>query len=75
LLNKNKSFYLADKAELPAKFQLDASLGFHIAQTGLSLQGGVTNITNTDRVDILGSPPIGRMYWIRLKYNFIGFRF
>jgi iron complex outermembrane receptor protein len=66
---------ITDKAELPSKFQLDASLGFDIAQTGLSLQGSVTNITNTDHVDILGSPPIGRMYWIRLKYNFNGFRF
>jgi outer membrane receptor protein involved in Fe transport len=66
---------LTDKEELPAKFQLDASAGFDISDTGLSVQGSVSNIFDTDNVDLLGPAPIGRTYWLSLKYNFDGLRF
>ena len=66
---------LTDKEELPAKFQLDASAGFDISDTGLAVQGSVSNIFDTDNVDLLGPAPIGRTYWLSLKYNFDGLRF
>ena len=66
---------LTNKEELPAKFQLDASAGFDVAQTGLEVQGSVSNIFDTEHVDVLGPAPIGRTYWISLKYKFSGLRF
>ena len=65
---------LTDKEELPSKFELDLSLGFDIADTGLSVQGSVNNIFDTEKVDILGTAPLGRTFWVSLKYNFDGLR-
>jgi len=66
---------LTNKEELPAKFEMDASAGFDVARTGLSLQVSVNNIFDTDKVDQLGVPPQGRMFWVSLKYDFRGLRF
>lgn len=66
---------LTDKEELPSKFELDLSGGFDISDSGLSLQGSVTNVFDTDKVDLLGPAPMGRMFWLSVKYNFNGFRF
>lgn len=66
---------LTDKEELPSKFQMDVTAGFDIGQTGLNLQASVNNVFDTKRVDILGAPPIGRTFWLSLKYKFNGFRF
>jgi|AntDeeMinimDraft_5_1070356.scaffolds.fasta_scaffold04420_2 iron complex outermembrane receptor protein len=65
---------LNDKEELPSKFQLDASLGFDISDTGLSLQASMSNIFDTQRLDILGPAPQGRTYFVSLQYNFSGLR-
>ena len=66
---------LSNKEELPSKFELDLSTGFNISDTGLALQGSVTNIFDTENVDLLGTAPIGRMFWLSVKYQFNGFRF
>ncbi|MDX1585979.1 MAG: TonB-dependent receptor [Balneolaceae bacterium] len=66
---------LTNKEELPSKFELDVSAGFDISDTGLALQGSVTNVLDTDNVDLLGTAPIGRMFWLSVKYQFNGFRF
>lgn len=66
---------LTNKEELPSKFELDLSAGFDISDTGLALQGSVTNVFDTDNVDLLGTAPIGRMFWLSVKYQFNGFRF
>jgi iron complex outermembrane receptor protein len=63
---------LTDKEELPSKFELDLSLGFDIADTGLSVQGSVNNIFDTEKVDILGTAPLGRTFWLSVKYNYSG---
>ncbi len=65
---------ITNKEELPAKFQLDASIGFNISNTGLSFQGSVSNIFDTERVDILGPAPMGRTAWVSLQYKFSGLR-
>lgn len=65
---------MSDKEELSAKFELDLSLGFDIADTGLSVQGSVNNIFDTEKVDILGTAPLGRTFWLSVKYNYSGFR-
>ncbi|NGP89534.1 TonB-dependent receptor [Fodinibius halophilus] len=65
---------LTDKEELPAKFQLDLSTGFDIADTGLSVQGSVNNVFDNEKVDLLGAAPQGRTYWLSVKYNFDGLR-
>ncbi len=61
--------------ELPSKFELDLSLGFDILDTGFSLQGSVNNILDTEKVDLLGTPAMGRTYWLSMKFDFNGFRF
>lgn len=66
---------LTNKEELPSKFELDLSTGFNISDTGLELQGSVTNVFDTENVDLLGTAPIGRMFWLSVKYQFNGFRF
>ncbi|HKK47069.1 MAG TPA: TonB-dependent receptor, partial [Balneolaceae bacterium] len=66
---------LNDKEELPSKFKMDASAGFDISDSGLSLQASVNNVFDTQRVDLLGTPPIGRTFWLSIKYKFNGFRF
>lgn len=66
---------LTNKEELPSKFELDLSAGFSISDSGLELQGSVTNIFDTENVDLLGTAPIGRMFWLSVKYQFNGFRF
>ncbi|NIW45807.1 MAG: TonB-dependent receptor [Gammaproteobacteria bacterium] len=65
---------LTDKEELPSKFELDLSLGFDVMDTGLALQASVNNVFDTEKVDQLGTPPMGRTFWISLKYNFEGLR-
>ena len=65
----------SDKEELPSKFEVDLSAGFDISDSGLSLQGSVTNVFDTEKVDLLGPAPMGRMFWLSVKYNFNGFRF
>lgn len=61
--------------ELPSKFELDLSTGFDISDIGLSLQASINNVLDTEKVDQLGTPPMGRTFWISLKYNFNGLRF
>lgn len=65
---------LTDKEELPSKFELDLSLGFDVMDTGLSLQASINNVFDTEKVDQLGTPPMGRTIWVSLKYNFEGLR-
>lgn len=64
-----------DKEELPSKFELDLSLGFDIVNSGLSVKGSINNILDTDNVDLLGSAPMGRTYWLSLKFDFDGLQF
>jgi iron complex outermembrane receptor protein len=65
---------ISDKEELPSKFELDLSLGFDIMDTGLSFQASVNNVFDTEKVDQLGTAPLGRTFWVSLKYNFDGLR-
>lgn len=66
---------LTDDEELPSKFELDLSTGFDISDTGLSLQASINNVLDTEKVDQLGTAPMGRTFWVSLKYNFNGLRF
>lgn len=65
---------ISNKEELSSKFELDLSLGFDVMDTGLALQASVNNIFDTEKVDQLGTAPLGRTFWISLKYNFDGLR-
>lgn len=64
-----------NKEELSPKFELDLSAGFDIADSGFSVKGNINNLLDTDNVDLLGSAPIGRTYWVSVKFDFNGFRF
>ncbi len=66
---------LENKEELEAKFLMDISAGFDIGTTGLEVQGSVSNVFDTERFDLLGVPPMGRVFWLQVKYNFGGLRF
>lgn len=77
----NSNVLLADdgnvgaKHELPSKFQLDLSAGFDISDSGLSLKASMNNVLDTNNVDLLGTPPMGRTFWMSLTYDFDGFKF
>ncbi|MGM0546834.1 MAG: TonB-dependent receptor [Bacteroidota bacterium] len=66
---------LTDKEEISSKFELDLSLGFDVSDTGLALQASVNNIFDTEKVDQLGTAPLGRTFWLSVKYNFDGLEF
>lgn len=60
---------LSNNEELSSKFELDLSTGFDIMDTDFAVQASINNILDTEKVDQLGTAPLGRTFWISLKYN------
>ncbi|PAU94147.1 hypothetical protein CK503_08005 [Aliifodinibius salipaludis] len=64
-----------NKAELPSKFELDVSAGFDIMDTGFTVKGSVNNLLDTENVDLLGTAPMGRTFWLSVQFDFDGLQF
>ncbi len=47
----------------------DAYLGYNFAQLGLTLQGGGSNIFNTNNIQVYGGPQIGRLLYVGLQLD------
>jgi len=61
--------------EVPSRFVAGLTAGYTIPDTGVSLKASVTNLFNTDRVDVLGAPQTERLIWVSATYQFNGLRF
>lgn len=72
LLDNDGDF--TNKEELPDKFVADFSCGFDLSDSGMAVQASVSNIFDTKRMDVLGTPPMGRLIWVSVTYNFNGLR-
>jgi outer membrane receptor protein involved in Fe transport len=47
----------------------DAYLGYNFTQLGLTLQGGGSNIFNTNNIQVYGGPQIGRLLYVGLQLD------
>ena len=61
--------------EVPSRFAADLTVGYTIPETGVSLKGSVSNLFDTDTVDVLGAPQTGRLIWVSATYKLNGLRF
>lgn len=61
--------------EVPSRFAADLTLGYTIPDTNVGLKASVTNLFNTERVDVLGAPVTERLIWVSATYRLDGLRF
>jgi outer membrane receptor for ferrienterochelin and colicins len=58
--------------DVPARFVLDATLGWADPESGWSVSASVANITDNHTPDVLGAPRPGRYGWVQLGYRYDG---
>lgn len=67
------NFY--DDGEVPSRFTASLTAGYTIPETGVQLKASVSNLFNTDRVDVLGAPDTERLIWVSATYKLNSLRF
>ena len=65
-------FYADNDGFVPSRFTASATVGYTIPGYGVSITGNVSNIFNTERVDVLGAPVRERLFWLGVSYKFNG---
>lgn len=69
---QSDAFYADNDGFIPSRFTASATAGYTIPGYGVSVTGSVSNIFNTERVDVLGSPVRERLFWLGVSYKFDG---
>ncbi len=67
------NFY--DDGEVPSRFTASLTAGYTVPETGVSVKASVTNLFDTERVDVLGAPVTERLIWVSATYTLDGLRF
>jgi outer membrane receptor for ferrienterochelin and colicins len=65
-------FYADNDGFIPSRFTASATAGYTIPGYGVSITGSVSNIFNTERVDVLGAPVRERLIWLGVSYKYDG---
>jgi outer membrane receptor for ferrienterochelin and colicins len=72
---QSAAFYPDNDGKVPSRFTAGATVGYSLPAYGVSITGNVSNLFNTERVDVLGSPVRDRLFWIGATYKFDGLNF
>ena len=66
------TFFPDNDGEVPSRFTANLTAGYSIPAYGISIQASVSNLFDTERVDVLGSPVRERLIWLGATYTFDG---
>jgi iron complex outermembrane receptor protein len=71
----SKRFYVDNNGELPARFVADIAAGYAFPKQNLKLTATVANVLDDHKVDLLGSPIMGRLAFLQLEYAYQGLKY
>lgn len=60
---------LFSDGKIPSRFVADLSAGYTIPGSGITISGFVTNLLNTDTLDLLGAPIVERLAFVQMSYK------
>ena len=68
----SNTFFPDNDGKVPSRFTANLTAGYSLPAYGVSIQASVSNLFNTERVDVLGSPVRERLIWLGATYTFDG---